>query len=87
MSIEDTPLLQHHNPVFNLQDSPSHKKSEDSIFMEEGREQPNTEESMNIQKVLNTMVASQIQLREDMKPYGTTISEPEEWPRGEQDRP
>ena len=60
MSIEDTPLLQHHNPVFNLQDSPSHKKSEDSIFMEEGREQPNTEESMNIQKVLNTMVASQI---------------------------
>ena len=60
MSIEDTPLLQHHNPVFNLQDSPSHKKSEDSIFMEEGREQPNTEESMNIQKLLNTMVASQI---------------------------
>jgi len=60
MSIEDTPLLQHHNPLFNLQDSPSHKKSEDSIFMEEGREQPNTKESMNIQKLLNTMVASQI---------------------------
>ena len=87
MSIEDTPLLQHHNPVFDLQDSPSHKKSEDSITMAEEGEHPNTKEPMNTQELLNTMVASQIQLREDMKPYGTTISEPEEWPRGEQDWP
>ena len=29
-------------------------------------EHSNTEESMNTQKLLNTMVASQIQLREDM---------------------
>ena len=66
MSIEGTPLLQHHNPVFNLQDSPSHKKSEDFITMTEGEEHPNIEEPMNTQELLNPMVASQIQLREDM---------------------
>ena len=66
MSIEDTPLLQHHIPVFDLQDCPSHKKSKDSITMVEGGEYPNTEEPKNTQKLLNTMVASQIQLREDM---------------------
>ena len=66
MSIEDTSLLQHHNPVFDLQDNPSHKKSEDSNTMAEGGEHPNIEEPMNTQKLLKTMVASQIQLREDM---------------------
>ena len=66
MSIEDTPLLQHHNPVFDLQDSPSHKKSEDSITMAKGGEHPNIEEPMNTEELLNTMVASQIQLREDV---------------------
>ena len=34
--------------------------------MVEGGEHPNTKESMNTQELLNTMVASQIQLREDM---------------------
>ena len=34
--------------------------------MTEGGEHPNTKESMNTQELLNTMVASQIQLREDM---------------------
>ena len=71
MSIEDIPLLQHHNPVFDLQDSPSHKMSEDSITMAEGGEHSNTEEPMNTQELLNTMVAIQIQLREL-----------EGWPRG-----
>ena len=66
VSIEDTPLLEHHNLIFDLQDSSSHKKSEDSITMAEGGEHPNTEEPMNTQEQLNTMVASQIQLREDM---------------------
>ena len=66
MSIEDTSLLQHHNPVFDLQDSPSHKKFEDSITMAGGGEHPNTEEPINTQELLNTMVASQVQLREDM---------------------
>ena len=60
MSIEDTPLLQHHNLVFNLQDSLSHMKSKDSITIVEGGEHPNTEEPMNTQELLNTMVASQI---------------------------
>ena len=60
MSIEDTPLLQHHNLVFDLQDSPSHKKFKDSITIVEGGEHPNTEEPMNTQELLNTMVASQI---------------------------
>ena len=60
MSIEDTPLLQHHNLVFDLQDSLSHKKSKDSITIVEGEEHPNTEKPMNTQELLNTMVASQI---------------------------
>ena len=60
MSIEDTLLLQHHSPIFNLQDNSSPKKTEDPITMVEEGEHPNTEEPMN------TMVASQIQLREDM---------------------
>ena len=34
--------------------------------MTKGGEHPNTEEPMNTQELLNTMVASQIQLREDM---------------------
>ena len=34
--------------------------------MAEEGEHPNTEEPMNTQEILNTMVASQIQLREDM---------------------
>ena len=34
--------------------------------MAEGGEHPNTKESMNTQELLNTMVASPIQLREDM---------------------
>ena len=34
-------------------------------MVDEG-EHPNTEEPMNTQELLNTMVASQIQLREDM---------------------
>ena len=60
VSIEDIPLLQHHNPIFNLQDSSSHKNTEDPVTMVEEGEHPNTEEPMN------TMVASQIQLREEM---------------------
>ena len=66
MSIEGTLQLQHLNPVFELQDNPSHKKSEDSVTMEEGEEHPNTKEAINTQKpintqeLLNTMVASQI---------------------------
>ena len=52
--------------MFDLQESPSHKKFEDSITMAEGREHPNTEEPMNTQELLNTMVASEIQLKEDM---------------------
>ena len=36
VSIKDTPLLQHHNLVFNLQDNLSHKKFEDSTTMVEG---------------------------------------------------
>ena len=66
MSIEDTPLLQHHNLIFDLQDSSSHKKSEAPNTMAEEGEHPNTKEPVNIQELLNTMVASQIQLREDM---------------------
>ena len=66
MSIEDTPLLQHYNPIFYLQDSLSHKKSVAPNAMVEEGEHPNTKEPMNTQELLNTMVASQIQLREDM---------------------
>ena len=32
MSIEDTPLLQHHNLVFNLQDNPKPKSTEISTL-------------------------------------------------------
>ena len=66
MSIEGTPQLQHLNPVFDLQDSLSHKKSEDFVTISKGDEHPNTEKSINTQELLNTMVVSQIQLREDM---------------------
>ena len=52
--------------MFDLQDSLSHKKSEDSVTKAEGEEHQNTKEPMNTQELLNTMVASQIQLREDM---------------------
>ena len=58
--------MQHHNPIFDLQDSSSHKKSKAPSNMVEGGEHPNTKEPMNTQELLNTMVASQIQLREDM---------------------
>ncbi|KAL0002096.1 hypothetical protein SO802_015877 [Lithocarpus litseifolius] len=50
-SIEETPLVQHHNPIFNLQEDGEH---------------PNTQEPMNTQEVLNTVVASRIQLKEDV---------------------
>ena len=51
--------------MFDLQDNPSHKKSEDSITMAKREEHPNIEEPRNTEE-LNTMVASQIQLWEDM---------------------
>ena len=60
VSIEDTPLLQHHNPIFDLQDSSSHKKFEAPSNMAEEEEHPNTKEPMNTQELLNIMVASQI---------------------------
>ena len=66
ISIEDTLLLQHHNPIFDLQDSSSHKNYEASSTMAEEGEHPNTKEPKNTQELLYTMVASQIQLREDM---------------------
>ena len=65
-SIEETPLLQHHNPIFDIQDSSSHEKFEAPSSMVEEGLHPKTEEPMNTQELLNTMVASQIQLREDM---------------------
>ena len=50
-------------------------------MVEEG-EHPNTEEPMNTQELLNTMVASQIQLREDMnrmmQPFQNSKSNQEE---------
>ena len=52
--------------MFDLQDILCHKKSEDFVTMVEGEEHPNTKKPINTQKLLNTMVASQIQLREDM---------------------
>ena len=52
--------------MFELQDSLSHKRSEDSVTMVEGEEHQNAEEKMSTQELLNTIVASQIQLREDM---------------------
>ena len=65
-SIEETPLLQHHSPIFDLQGSSSHEKFEAPSSMVEEGLHPKTEEPMNTQELLNTMVASQIQLREDM---------------------
>ena len=58
--------MQHHNLILNLQDSSSHKKPEPPNTMVEEGEYPNTEEPMNTQELLNTIVASQIQLREDI---------------------
>ena len=52
--------------MFDLQDSPSHKRSKESIAMVEGKEYKNSKEQMSTQELLNTMVASQIELREDM---------------------
>ena len=66
LSIEETPLLLHHNPIFDLQDSSSHKKPEAPSTMAEEGEHPNIKEPMNTQELLNTMIASKIQLREDM---------------------
>ena len=66
ISIEDTLLLQHQNPIFNLQDSSSHKKAEVPNTMVEEGEHSNTEKPMNTQELLNIMVVSQIQLRKDM---------------------
>ena len=43
LSIEGIPQLQHLNFVFNLQDSPSHKESEDFVSMAEGEKHQNTE--------------------------------------------
>ena len=59
-SIEETPLLQHHNPIFDLQDSSSNKKFKASSIMAKEGEHLNTEEPMNTQELLNTMVVSQI---------------------------
>ena len=66
LCIEGIPQLQHLNLVFDLQDSPCHKRFEDFVTMVEGEEHQNTEEKMGTQDLLNTMVATQIQLREDM---------------------
>ena len=52
--------------MFDLQDNPSHKRSEDSNTIVEGDEHQNVEEQMSTQELLNTLAASQIQLREDM---------------------
>ena len=65
-SIEETPLLQHHHPIFDIQDSSSHEKFEAPSSMVEEGLHPNTKEPTNTQELLNTMVASQIELREDM---------------------
>ena len=47
LCIEGMPQLQHLNPVFDLQDSPSHKRSEDFVNMVEGEEHQNIEEQMS----------------------------------------
>ena len=57
-NIEETPLLQHHNPIFDFQDSSSHKKFEAPSNMVEEGEHPNMEEPMNTQELLNMMVIS-----------------------------
>ena len=51
-SIEETPLLQHYNPIFDLQDSLSHKKFEAPSNMAKEGKHPNTEEPMNTQELL-----------------------------------
>ena len=66
LGIEEIPLLQHLNPIFDLQGSSSHKKPKAPHTRVEQGEHPNIEEPINTQELLNTMVASQIQLREDM---------------------
>ena len=52
--------------MFDLQDNPSHKRSADSNTIAEEDEHQNVEEQMSTQELLNTLAASQIQLREDM---------------------
>ena len=52
--------------MFDSQDSPNAKGLEDFVIMAEGNEHQNVEEQMSTQELLNTKVASQIQLREDM---------------------
>ena len=51
-SIEETPLLQHYNPIFDLQDSLSHKKFEAPSNMAEEEDHLNTKEPMNTQELL-----------------------------------
>ena len=52
--------------MFDSHDSPNAKGLEDFVIMAEGNEHQNVEEQMSTQELLNTKVASQIQLREDM---------------------
>ena len=52
--------------MFDSQDSPNAKGLEDFIIMAKENEHQNVEEQMSTQELLNTKVASQIQLREDM---------------------
>ena len=52
--------------MFDSQDNPSNKRSEDFITMAGWDEHQNAKEQISTQELLNTMVASQIQLREDM---------------------
>ena len=52
--------------MFDSQDSLSDKRLEDSVTVAEWDEHQNAKEQMSTQELLNTMVASQIQLREDM---------------------
>ena len=52
--------------MFDSQDSPNAKGLEDFVIMAEGNEHQNVEEQMSTQELLNTKVANQIQLREDM---------------------
>ena len=51
--------------LLTKKDRPRYKKSEDSITMAKGEEHQNTEKPMSTQELLNTMVVSKIQLRED----------------------
>ena len=52
--------------MFNSQDNPIDKGLEDFVTMAEGNEHQNTEEQISTQELLNIMVATQIQLREDI---------------------